>query len=101
MQLGERIAFELVALPALAAVFAAPELSVGEAGDETALERGQRIRHRGQRLRKPARYLAPGAVTTPVDQRLRVATAVAAYGPVLAETYQSSGSSRSTATDHV
>jgi len=51
VELYERIAFELVAVPALAAVLAAPELPVGKAGDETTFERNQRIRHRGQRLR--------------------------------------------------
>src|SRR5205809_747076 len=80
MELGERVPIELVALPAVAAVLATPELSVGEAGDEAALKGDERVRHRGQRFGQSAGERRPLAVTS-VDQGLRVAPAVRRVRP--------------------
>ena len=54
VQLRERVALEPVPLPGVAAIGASPELSVRQAGDETALEGDERVRHRGKRVREAA-----------------------------------------------
>ena len=102
VKLGERPAARGAGMPGVAAVAALPDLPVGEPGEQAAVGGGQSVGHRRQRIREPAAERRPRlAGPAPVDARLRVTSAVRGKGPVLAETYQRSGSCGSTATDHV
>src|SRR5439155_8215240 len=73
---GKRVAADRARAPRVAAIAALPDLAVGEACEEAAMRRDERIRHRRERLGKPARKRLPTAVGTSVDARLWVATAV-------------------------
>ena len=76
MELGQRVAFEVELLPALATVVAAPELTVREPGDDASLVRDECVRHRRQWVGQSACERAPLAVAAAVNERLRIAPAV-------------------------
>src|SRR5262245_21640448 len=62
---GERVALQSHRRPAVAAVAALPELPVGEAGEQATVGGEERVRHRRQRLRQPARQRLPGFAVVP------------------------------------